>query len=274
VDALTSEEYFRARQVLLDALQALEPHLEALILVGAQAVYLHTGDSGLAVAPTTTDADLAIDAALLSDDPNLVSALAEAGFSLAIAPGTWKARDGVAVDLMVPEAQMANVRGRRGARLGVHGNTAARRTAGLEPALTDNTLVEIGSLRPEADTRSFTIKVAGPAALLVAKLTKMRERASTPQRLQAKDGLDVLRILQVVSPERLAEALWALADKELAGDVTRDAIGYLRSEGTRADGLPARLAVEATVGVSNPDTIAESMKALVEDLLDSYGTRD
>lgn len=271
---MTYEEYFRARQVLLDALQALGPHLDALILVGAQAVYLHTGDSGFAVAPTTTDADLAIDASLLSDDPNLVEALVAGGFSLVITPGTWTTPDGVAVDLMVPEAQLADVPGRRGARLGIHGNTVARRTAGLEPALTDNTLIEIGSLRPETDPRTFAVKVAGPAALLIAKLTKIRERADTPARLQTKDGLDVLRILQAVSPESLAEALRVLASEELAGDITRDAIAFLRSEGTRTDGLPALLAVRATEGLSNPVTIAESMKALVEDLLDSFETLD
>jgi hypothetical protein len=43
---------------LLDALVALEPHIDALVLVGAQATYLHTGDADLAVAEYTTDADL------------------------------------------------------------------------------------------------------------------------------------------------------------------------------------------------------------------------
>lgn len=38
--------YVLARRVLLDALEALRPHKNALILVGAQAVYLHTGPAG------------------------------------------------------------------------------------------------------------------------------------------------------------------------------------------------------------------------------------
>ena len=50
-------EYVVARCVLLDALTALRTHLDAVVLVGAQAVYLHAGDADLAVAPTTTDAD-------------------------------------------------------------------------------------------------------------------------------------------------------------------------------------------------------------------------
>ena len=52
--------YVRARCALLDALDALEPHLDAIVLVGAQAVYLHTADTELSVAEYTTDADLAI----------------------------------------------------------------------------------------------------------------------------------------------------------------------------------------------------------------------
>jgi len=35
-------QYVRARRALLDGLAALEPHLDALVVVGAQAVDLHT----------------------------------------------------------------------------------------------------------------------------------------------------------------------------------------------------------------------------------------
>lgn len=53
-------EYVKARRVLLDALVSLAPHAEALVLVGAQAVYQQVGEAGLAVAPYTTDGDLVI----------------------------------------------------------------------------------------------------------------------------------------------------------------------------------------------------------------------
>jgi hypothetical protein len=49
--------YVRARAALLEATEALAPHLDALVLVGAQAIYLHTGATDLAVAKYTTDAD-------------------------------------------------------------------------------------------------------------------------------------------------------------------------------------------------------------------------
>ena len=66
-----------AREGLLDAVEALGPHGEAVILVGAQAVYVHTGevDAGFAVSPFTYDADIALDPALLGNDPAVIDAI-------------------------------------------------------------------------------------------------------------------------------------------------------------------------------------------------------
>lgn len=41
--SVAAPEYVVARKVLLDALAALAPQLDSVILVGAQAVYHHTG---------------------------------------------------------------------------------------------------------------------------------------------------------------------------------------------------------------------------------------
>jgi hypothetical protein len=113
--------YVRARRVLLDALDALAPFRDAVILVGAQAIYLHTGDSGLAVAPYTTDADLALNPELLVPDPKLDSTLRAASFLPAPGLlGIWLQRPTKAtIDILVPEALGGP--GRRGARLGPHG---------------------------------------------------------------------------------------------------------------------------------------------------------
>lgn len=64
--------YIAARRVLLNALEALAPHGAAFIVVGAQAIYLHTGaaDLDLTVAPFTTDGDLVVNPGLLGDDPD------------------------------------------------------------------------------------------------------------------------------------------------------------------------------------------------------------
>ena len=88
--------YVAARRVLLDALTALEPHSRAFIVVGAQAIYLRTGgvDVSMAVAPFTTEGDLALDPSHLADRPTLETAMTEAGFALVpvgdhVEPGIW-----------------------------------------------------------------------------------------------------------------------------------------------------------------------------------------
>ena len=58
---MTSPLYVFARTVLLDALDALGEQRDAVVLVGAQAIYLHTGDADIAVPAFTTDGDLVIE---------------------------------------------------------------------------------------------------------------------------------------------------------------------------------------------------------------------
>lgn len=91
--------YVRARAALLDALVALEPHIDALVLVGAQAIYLHTGDADLAVAEYTTDADFGVGPDDLADSPILGDLLTAHGFAPRERPGGWLSPDGIYVDL-------------------------------------------------------------------------------------------------------------------------------------------------------------------------------
>jgi hypothetical protein len=211
--------YIAARRVLLDALTVLEPHGDAVILAGAQAVYLHTGAADLAIAPYTTDGDLVLDPLLLGDAPELEAGMTAAGFHLQpqpgghVEPGIWLAMAFAAgeeflvpVDLIVPEGAASGT-GRRAARLGGHGARAARRAVGLEAALVDNSTMTIAALDP-ADERSLQARVAGPAALLVAKAHKLHDRVASgcAARLDRKaleiladelsvDQLDELRLL-------------------------------------------------------------------------------
>lgn len=265
MSATPPPEYVLARSVLLDALEALGPHLDAVVLVGAQAVYLHTGDADLIVVPTTTDADLALFPAKLLDEPLLEDALRGAGFELAADPGAWRGRFGVAVDLMVPEA-LSGGSSRRSARLPIHGNRAARRTTGLEPALVDNEIHEIIAF-DSADSRMVRLRVAGPAALLVAKVTKIEERRDKPARHTPKDGLDVLRLLQTTPTELLAQRLTELTRDTLAGKVTLAAIESLRRDGADPGGLIASLAGTGVGNLADPDTVRGSVAILVEELL-------
>jgi len=83
--------YVAARRVLLNALEAIEPHLSALVLVGAQAVYLQAGEADLAVAPYTTDGDIVINPSRLGPEPLLEVSMERAGFRLLEgAVGIWQ----------------------------------------------------------------------------------------------------------------------------------------------------------------------------------------
>jgi len=259
--------YVLARKVLVDALNALEPHLDALVLVGAQAIYLHTGDANLAVAEYTTDGDLALEPAELADAPVLEDALRAAKLRPGDQPGRWISPEEVYVDLLVPEA-LAGA-GRRGARLGPHGNVAARRARGLEGALVDRERMVIAAL-DAADTRSHEIWVAGPGALVVAKVHKIAERVGDPSRERDKDALDVLRVLRAIPTETLAERLNLLASSDLAGEVTAEARVQLTELFVSPDAEAVVMAVRAAGPDENADTIAASLVALVQDLLDAW----
>lgn len=101
---------------------------------------------------------------------------------------------GVPVDLMIPES-MSEPGGRRGGRVPPHSKHATRRASGLEAAIVDHAPRQIAALDPE-DARTFVTEVAGPAALLVAKLHKLGDRdESDPDRLNDKDAHDVYRLL-------------------------------------------------------------------------------
>jgi hypothetical protein len=69
-----------ARLTLLDALQALEAQRDALVLVGAQAVYLHTGAADVSIATQTKDINVAVIPTQLHDNPTLEDAMRSAGF--------------------------------------------------------------------------------------------------------------------------------------------------------------------------------------------------
>src|SRR6266487_4284835 len=96
--------YVSARAALLEAVEALGTHRDAIVLVGAQAIYLHTGDADLAVAEYTTDADFAVRPDELADAPLLGELLTARGFTPREHPGSWLSPEGVYIDIMVPEA--------------------------------------------------------------------------------------------------------------------------------------------------------------------------
>ncbi len=274
--------YVAARRVLLDALTALAPHHDAVIVAGAQAIYLHTGSADIAVAPYTTDGDLALDPSLLADAPELEAAMTGAGFHLEpqagghVEPGIWISSAQVAgrevlipVDLIVPEGASSGT-GRRAARLAGHGRRAARRAVGLEAALVDNGIMTIAALDPE-DHRSVQAKVAGSAALLAAKAHKLHDRVSSGRtdRLDDKDAADVVRIMQTTNPIEVRATLDALSEHPVAAGPSKNTLMYIEQLFGRRGSTGIKMAARALRTAMPEDRIEALCTAYVTALLGS-----
>ncbi|HEY9900185.1 MAG TPA: hypothetical protein V6D00_13505 [Pantanalinema sp.] len=259
--------YVAARALLLDALDTLAPHHPALTLVGAQAIYLHTGSADLRVAEHTTDGDLVVDPDILSDEPLLEGIMTGGGFLPSGQPGTWlkSGTEAKAIDLLVPEA-VAGALGRRGARIPPHGSRVARRTRGLEGALIDRSPMRISAL-DDQDERSHLIHVAGPAALVVAKLIKIGERSEHPERLKGKDALDILRLLRAHDTNELGAGLLRLNNRPPSAEVTKEALGYLSAHFLDPQGIGPQLAAQAAHPFEDADEVALSCAILAGELL-------
>lgn len=182
-------------------------------------------------------------------------------------PGAWINPAGVPVDLMVPEALAGpGNKQTRGARILPHDRRAARRARGLEAALVDNSSMEVTALDPDDDCR-YTVKVAGPAALLVAKLHKIGERVERPNRLIDKDAHDIYRILIDTDTADLATAVAQLRTDPISAAETEQALVYLGEHfagGPTA--LGAQMAGRAEAGIGEPATVALQVSLLAADL--------
>lgn len=264
------EQYIKARAGLLDALGALGPLRRAVILVGAQAVYIHSEsvDADFAVSPFTYDADIVLDPETLGTEPDITKAMQDAGFSLDVQPGIYKRDDGSQVDLLVPAA--VGGPGRRGARLDGHQHNAARKAHGLEGALVSHNAHIIRSLTPATDTRSFNIEIAGPAALLVAKIHKISERISKfPSENLSKDAFDIYRLLHTVSASKLSVEVQLLLKNNISKAVTESALSQFRELFGKATADGPKLVAAYLSGIEDSDFIIASSIALSQDFLEA-----
>jgi hypothetical protein len=273
-DASTGDLLVRSRSAMLDALAALADHRDAVIVIGAQAVYLRTSSAPVALAEATKDSDLAIDPRTLGEDPRVEAAMKAAGFMpdpIHGQPGAWVNAMGIPVDLMVPET-LAGPGGSstRGARIPPHDRRAMRRARGLEAAVVDNTIERVCGLGP-ADRRVYDARVAGPAALLVAKTHKIAERIETPRRLNDKDAHDMYRILIAVETEPLVEGFRRLLAEPVSAPVTDQALTQMSELVAAGPQAPIpMMAGRAEEGLGDPETVALSTSLLAKDLLAEF----
>jgi hypothetical protein len=276
-NAAPDPEYVAARRVLLDALDALGEHRSAIVVAGAQAIYLRAGAAVLPIADLTTDADLALDPALLSPAPDLEAMLKRGGFEHveqggALEPGSWQTSETlrgkevkIPLDLIVPAGAAEG--GRRSAELGPHGRRAARRSAGLEAALIDNELMAIAALDP-ADGRSTEARVAGLPALLIAKSYKIFDRveAGVEDRTYDKDASDVIRIMQSLAPAPMAAALEQLRANSAAGASTELGIAHFERLFGRRNGEGIAMAIRALQQAMSEDRVRAICLAYADEL--------
>ena len=150
----------------------------------------------------------------------------------------------------------------------IHGSRAARQVRGLEGALVSQRTMGIGSLAA-GDERSFELQVAGPAALLVAKIHQLADRAGEPSspRLQNKDAFDVYRLLLAMQASELADETAVLLKDGRSQEVTEEAMGrFGKLFGTQS--TPGTLLVVDHIGtLEDPAFIAASVVALGQEFL-------
>lgn len=204
----TSVETVSARRLLLDAADALEPVLAAVVLGGGQAIDVRVPRETLPIPLSTQDSDLTIDVEALTGPAPFEDLLLAADLVPAGRHGHWQRRENrllqhltrrrpVRVDVMVPD------------------ETWPESTAGLDPrkggaaslmppmvlTVLDDSPTSVGAL-DSSDLRRRTLRVAGAASLLLTKVHKFQTkllRAIARRRplstMSIKDILDVLRLL-------------------------------------------------------------------------------
>jgi hypothetical protein len=268
-----------AREVLLDGIEALAEHAQAVTIVGAQAVYLRSANVDLTVPSFTSDADLSIDPERLRSSPLVEEAMTAAGFVRhASEPGQWytsrqvgSAVADIAVDLLVAQG-VAGRPGRRGADISPHDRRAARQVDGLEAALLDADVLDVASLAPIGDGahRVLPARVAGPAALLVAKAYKIDQRINEagPRRLDNKDAGDIVRLMMATDPSAVAKRFERLFEDTRTANVTVEGIRKLRSLFGGAQTSGTVLAMEAMAGDPIEDQIPNIAAAYMDVLPD------
>ena len=113
--------------------------------------------------------------------------------------------------------------------------------------------------------------VAGPAALLVAKVHKIAERTTgTADRVSDKDALDVLRLLQATDTAKLAARLVELSDDTVSAEVAAEAVSRLAPLFGSPDAVGIGMAIRAAGPSAEADVISASFATLVSDLLAAY----
>ncbi len=131
--------------------------------------------------------------------------------------------------------------------------------------LVDADFMTLNALEPN-DHRTFDIRVAGPAALLVAKMYKLNDRKGS-DRLSDKDALDVLRLLRGTSTEDMCRRMKNMQKDDRSVAPAAGAIKFMQDLFGRENAPGIQMAVRSAGMLANPEEIAVSCLLLATDLL-------
>ena len=148
----------------------------------------------------------------------------------------------------------------------------ARKALGLEGAMIDHDLIEIAAL-DNYDARHFTVRVAGPTALIVAKVYKLRDRLAEGKidRIADKDAADVYRLMLSFSAREFLLRLHPLLADSTAAPVCQEAIDLLAQlfGARRAQGV--RMAIDALRVAVPPERVADVLTGFVAEVTAAVG---
>lgn len=265
--------FIQSRRAMLDVLELLDAHRASIIVVGAHAIYLQTANASLQVAPFTRDSDFALDPKSLKVEPLIDKLLLENGYRLIDdhLPGSWT-REGDEVDFMVPSSVSGG--GRRAARIPPHGKIVARKTVGLEGALVDFDWLQITSLEAH-DSRGFMVRVAGPAALITAKLFKIRDRVEDgrEERIHNKDAHDIFRLLADVQLDVLRHRFRKLQQASISTVIYEEGLSLLDHYFAHSvDAIGVKMVGAAEEEIGKPSVAQQQVFGLARELLDSLSS--
>lgn len=125
----------------------------------------------------------------------------------------------------------------------------------------------------KSDPRQVEVNVAGPAALIVAKMHKIYERISEREqpgrRRIDKDAADVIRLMQATQAGHVALSVKQLMANSLTHDVTAQAINQLDPLFGSVRGEGVRMAVRALEIAMPAERVEQLSRIYVRQLLDS-----
>jgi hypothetical protein len=117
-----------------------------------------------------------------------------------------------------------------------------------------------------ADSREYELQVAGPAALIIAKLVKIAERlAQGERRVRDKDAVDILRLLVAIETDELVAGFRLHGSDPAAAAVSAQALAMLRQQNRR--GAASDLSRLIARGTGGDATALSQWDALCGDLL-------